>query len=139
MKLEVNRKQRKVHTMLAIAAGAIPGAVGRFYVGELSKAVWHQPYFGTIAVNLVGSLIIAWVITANEERFRHWAPEVRLALVTGFCGAFTTFSTYGWETTLLLNQGRAVAAIAYCLGSAIAGLGGVGLGVGLARWGMHQE
>ncbi len=130
-------QNRKVQTGWAIAGGAVPGAVGRFYLTELSQALWGQTIYGTLAVNLLGSWVIAWVITAHEERFRHWAPEVRLAVATGFCGAFTTFSTYGLDTARLLNQGAGVLAIAYCAGSAIAGFAGVGFGVLVARWGQR--
>ena len=126
-------------TVLAIAAGAIPGAAGRFYVTEAARAILGQSPWGTIAVNVLGSFILGWVITANQERFQLWSPAVRLAIATGFCGAFTTFSTYGLETVQLLDQGGIVLAIAYCAGSAIAGLAAVWLGAGVARRGIGLD
>ena len=128
-------QNRPIQTALAISAGAVPGAIGRFYVAEAAKAIWGSgfTYYGTFFVNILGCFIIAWVITAHEERFQHWPPEIRLALATGFCGAFTTFSTYGLETASFLAQGKEWLAIAYSAGSAIAGMVGILLGVAAAR------
>ncbi len=124
-----------IQTILAISAGAIPGAIGRFYTAEASKALFGQAYYGVIGVNVLGSFIIAWVITVNEERFQHWSPNVRLAIATGFCGAFTTFSTYGLDTVKFLDQGNVPLALTYSMGSAIAGLVAVWLGAIVAKWG----
>lgn len=128
-------QDRPIQTALAISAGAVPGAIGRFYIGEAVKAIWGANFadYSTFFVNILGCFIIAWVITAHEERFRHWPPEIRLALATGFCGAFTTFSTFGLETASFLAQGNGLLAIAYSAGSAIAGMVGILLGIAAAR------
>ncbi|HEY9907649.1 MAG TPA: fluoride efflux transporter CrcB [Thermosynechococcaceae cyanobacterium] len=123
-----------VRTVLAIALGAVPGALGRYAVTETAKAIWGPAtgYYGTFLVNFLGCFILAWVVTAEEARFRNWPPEVRLALGTGFCGAFTTFSTYSLETSSLLNQGWGLA-LGYGVGSAIVGMVGILLGRAMVR------
>lgn len=83
---------------------------------------------GTLIVNVTGSLAMGWLFTFSSERM-HLAPEVRLLLMTGLLGAFTTFSTFSVETLALLQAGRWLAgaanivfSVALCLGAAWAGM-----------------
>lgn len=123
-----------VRAAIAIALGAIPGALSRYYISEWSKAIFGKDfaYYGTFFINVTGCFLIALFLTLNEERFKNLPPEVRLIVATGFCGAYTTFSTYGLETFTMLQKGSIVAVL-YCIGSAIVGLIAIQLGVAFAR------
>ncbi len=83
---------------------AISGAAGTVARYGLAAAVlrWRGPGFpwGTLAVNLLGCLLFGYFTTLADER-NAISPETRLLLTTGFLGAFTTFSTFAWETTQL--------------------------------------
>lgn len=120
-----------VRTVTAIALGAIPGALGRYYITELTKAAFGKDfsYYGTFFINVTGCFIIALFYTLNEKRFKDISPEIRLMVATGFCGAYTTFSTYGLETFTEINKGDTTIALLYWLGSMVAGMIAVQLGV----------
>jgi CrcB protein len=84
-------------TYLYVALGAILGACARFFFTHLSSELSHHhgfPY-GTLFVNVVGSLIVGFFLTWTQAQA---ADRSRLLVVVGFCGAFTTFSTFAWET-----------------------------------------
>ena len=93
------------HNLLYVALGAIAGALARFLVTHFSSELSHHhgfPY-GTLIVNVVGSFIVGYVLTwtANHEQ-DHW----RLLAATGFCGAFTTFSAFAYESLAYWHDGR---------------------------------
>ncbi len=119
----------------AIALGAIPGALSRYLISEFSKATFGKDfaYYGTFFANFTGCFIIALFYTLNEEKFKNWSLEVKLIVATGFCGAYTTFSTYGLETATMLEKGNITLALIYCVGSAILGMVGILLGVSIAN------
>lgn len=122
-----------IRTVMAIALGAIPGALGRYLITELTKAVIGKDfsYYGTFFINVTGCFIIALFYSLSEQKFKNVSPEIRLAIATGFCGAYTTFSTYGLETFNLLDKGNTTIALIYWLGSMIVGMIAVQLGVTL--------
>ena len=93
-----------MNQVLAIAAGGAAGSVLRYWT---SLGVHHLfgrgfPY-GTLAVNMLGSLVIGVLYVLLVERSSLGA-EWRAVLITGFLGGFTTFSTFSLETALLLQQ-----------------------------------
>lgn len=115
------------------------GAGGLGSVLRFALAGWVQDRsdggfpWGTFAVNALGCLAIGLLATAAEER-SVLTPEVRIALLVGFLGGFTTFSTFGLETWRLLAGGEPAAAFANALGQVAVGLAAVALGVQAARW-----
>lgn len=127
--------QIAIRTAIAITLGAIPGALSRYYIAELSKAVLGKDfaYYGIFFVNISGCFVIALFLTLNEERFKNWSPEVRLMATTGFCGAYTTFSTYGLDTVTFIQKGSFTVAIIYWATSAILGILAILMGVVVAR------
>lgn len=89
--------------LLAMAGGL--GTLCRYGMGELATKLWGEDFpWGTLTVNVLGSLAIgiAMHVALNSEAM---SPRARLALVTGFCGAFTTFSTFSYETSRALSSG----------------------------------
>lgn len=122
-----------VRTVVAIALGAIPGALGRYLITELTKAAMGKDfsYYGTFFINVTGCFIIALFYTLNEKKLEGFSPETRLAIATGFCGAYTTFSTYGLEAFTQVDKGNTTIALIYWLGSMVIGMIAVQLGVTL--------
>jgi CrcB protein len=120
---------------LCVAIGAIFGALSRFYGTELAKAIFGKDFgfYGTFFINVTGCLIIAYILTLATENLRIISPELRLMTTTGFCGAYTTFSTYGLESRGFLDKGNITMLLIYLVGSAIAGMIGIQIGVLLAR------
>ena len=118
-------------SLLLVAMGAAGGAPLRYLVDR-----WVQSRrdvllpVGTLTVNVAGSLLLGLVVGAAAP------PAVLLLAGTGFCGALTTFSTFGFETVRLVEDGAyGVAALNVTL-SLVLGLGAAGLGLwagGLAR------
>jgi len=105
---------------IAVALGAVLGAWLRWGLGAwLNPAVPNLP-MGTLAANLGGGLLVG-IAVAFFSSHASLAPEWRLACVTGFLGALTTFSTFSAESVQLMMEGRYGAAVlhsaAHLLGS----------------------
>ncbi|MFM7477423.1 MAG: fluoride efflux transporter CrcB [Microcystis aeruginosa] len=125
---------------LFVAIGAIFGALSRFYIAELIESFFGQEwgFFGTFFVNVSGCLIIAYIFTMVKENIRIIAPELGLMLATGFCGSYTTFSTYSLESNKFLEQGNLTFGLIYWLGSVFGGMIALKIGVILARTGFPR-
>ncbi len=131
----------KGHNSLAISIGAIFGALSRFYLTEFAKAIFGKDcgFYGTFLINISGCLFIAYILTLATENIRSISPELRLMTATGFCGAYTTFSTYGLESKGFLDRGDITTLLVYWLGSAIVGTIAIQIGVLLARSKIHRR
>lgn len=122
-------------TVLLVLAGGAVGAPLR-YLTDLFVQARHDSVFpwGTFTVNAVGSLTLGGLAAAVTNA---GAPEWLLTLAgTGFCGALTTFSTFGFETVRLLEDGSWVEALANVTASLVVGLAAVFAGWALvsALW-----
>lgn len=110
-----------INNYLSIAMGGMIGALLRFAAGlAVMRAAGSSFPWGTLTVNLAGSLLIG-IFWYTVDHF-NVAPEVRHFLITGFLGAFTTFSTFSLETFLMLRDGHLVNALLYVGVSTVAGL-----------------
>ncbi|HAN73620.1 MAG TPA: fluoride efflux transporter CrcB [Planktothrix sp. UBA8407] len=125
---------------LAVAIGAIFGALSRFYLTEFVKAIFGKDFgfYGTFFINMTGCLLIGYILTLAIENIRLISPELRLMTTTGFCGAYTTFSTYALESHSFLAKGDTTMLLVYFIGSAIFGIICVQIGVLLARSGFPK-
>lgn len=116
----------------AIAIGAALGAWLRWGLGALLNPVFPTLPLGTLAANLLGGLLIGLML-GSMTHFQSLPPAWRLAIVTGFLGALTTFSTFSAEAvTLLLRQQYAWFA-GHVLMHVAGSLGATLLGIGLIR------
>lgn len=117
--------------LVVVAAGGAAGAVARYGLGGWIHG-WAGAWmpWGTFGINLLGSLLIGFAVGYLESV--PVGPEVRALITVGFLGAFTTFSTYAYETVALLRDGAWVRASLYSVGSLLLGLAAVALGLGLA-------
>jgi CrcB protein len=125
---------------LFVAIGAIFGALSRFYIAELVESIFGQEwqFLGTFFVNISGCLIIAYIFTIVRENIRIIAPELGLMIATGFCGSYTTFSTYSLEVNKFLEPGNLTFGLIYWLGSVLGGMIALKIGVILARTGFPR-
>jgi CrcB protein len=104
----------------AIALGGSLGAVSRYWVST-STYTWlgsNFPY-GTLMVNLTGSLVVGFLTVVLVQRF-DVSDQVRLGLIVGFLGSFTTFSAFSMDTIHWIENGAVLKALAYVLVSVIA-------------------
>jgi CrcB protein len=118
---------------LAVALGGAIGAVSRYGVDRAIEARSSSSFpWATLTVNVSGCLLVGFLIAAVVDR--HEAPAwLRAALVVGFCGGYTTFSTFAQET-LDLVEGRALAlAVANIAVSVALGVTAVFVGTRLGR------
>ncbi|WP_229401432.1 fluoride efflux transporter CrcB [Micromonospora okii] len=115
-------------TVLLIALGAAVGAPLRYLTDRAVQARHASSFpWGTLVVNVLGSLVLGALVAAPV------GPAVRALLATGFCGALTTYSTFGYETLRLARDGAWWWAAANAVTSVLAGLGAASLGYALTR------
>jgi CrcB protein len=89
--------------VILVGIGGLFGSIVRYLVASsITKTITSAFPYSTFAVNIVGCLIIG-IIFGLSERF-DWLPEWRFFLATGFCGGFTTFSSFAYENILLLQD-----------------------------------
>lgn len=120
-------------TVLYIALGGAAGAVARYGLGGWIQARAGSSFpLGTLVVNVVGSLLLGFVLHYLEAV--RLAPELRASITIGLLGAFTTFSTFSYETVEMLGVGAWGKAGAYALGSLLLGVGAVIVGNAASAW-----
>jgi CrcB protein len=122
-----------VQTILWISIGAIVGANLRYFVGQsVAKLLASSLPYGTLLINLTGSFILGFFLVWTGERVLA-DPRWRLLIAIGFCGGYTTFSSFAYETFALFEQGRFAASALNVVASNALCLIGVALGAALAR------
>lgn len=115
-------------TLLVAVAGAL-GAVARYRLG-VAVGVRTFPW-ATLGINVVGCFALAALLTGPASE--RWGTTATTALGVGFLGAFTTFSTFGYEAVTLVRDDRLAAAGAYVGLSLAGGVAAAGLGVVVGR------
>ena len=113
--------------------GGGTGSMARYLLGKfLNNSTTGIPY-GTFLANILGSLLIG-LILGYFAKSENLSQETTLLLATGFCGGFTTFSTFAYESHLFLKSGDFFSFAAYALASIVVGFAAVFLGMWLVKF-----
>jgi CrcB protein len=122
-----------VKDFLAISVAAVVGANLRYLLSRLAARELGPVFpYGTLFINLVGSFIVGFFIIWTAERVLV-DPRWRLLVVVGFCGSFTTFSSYAFETMAYFEQGQWGLMLTNILGNNLLCLAAALAGMALAR------
>ncbi len=117
--------------LLCVAGAGALGAPARLLLDQWVNARTEDRFpYGTMAVNVSGSLVLGLVTGLALYQGLGHLPQT--AIGTGFCGAYTTFSTFSYETVQLVEEGTPAAAVRNVAGSLVLGLLAAGAGLGLA-------
>jgi CrcB protein len=116
-----------------VALGGALGSVSRFLLGPALQRAFNATFpVGTLFINITGSLILGFVMRLAAEGV-DVTPEARAFIAVGFCGGFTTFSTFSYEALRLLEDGEGWRAALYILASVLLSLAAAFLGIVAAR------
>lgn len=119
--------------VLVIGIGGFVGAVARYGIAVWIGQRWGRSFpLGTFVINVSGSFLIGLLMTLMAERFTE-NPQWRLLLVVGFLGAYTTFSTFEYETGALLKDGEWLFAMLNIILSVVVGFIALKLGEVIAK------
>ena len=119
--------------LLMVAAGGAVGSVLRYLIGSgIHKNYPNFAPYGTFIVNVSGCLLIGLLMgwLAAQKLVN---PQLQLLLIAGFCGSFTTFSTFAHEANLLVLQEKPLQSLLYLVLSVVVGMGLAYLGYRLAK------
>ena len=122
--------------LLSIGVGGFFGAISRFLVASFMQKLTDSFFpIGTLTVNVLGSFLIGILFIYFEQSI---SPQLKAALVTGFLGALTTFSTFSLETYLMLSEGAFTRALLNILLNVIFSISATTLGIIVAKkiWGV---
>ncbi len=120
--------------ILLVFVGGGLGAAARYLLqGAVYRFTGAGFPYGTIAVNVLGCFLIGLLMSSMEERFLA-APSLRIFLTIGILGGFTTFSSFSYETMVLLREGDLLAGGFNIIASTVICLGATWLGLGLGRY-----
>lgn len=118
---------------LLVAIGGAAGSMLRYATGLGATRLFGPGFpWGTLIVNVTGSFVIGVFVESIARRFGASEP-VRLLLVTGFLGGFTTFSSFSLDAAALIERGALGHAALYVAGSVLLSLGAVFAGLAVAR------
>lgn len=117
---------------LLIAVGGALGSMTRYWVGStISGRMGARFPYGTMVINMTACVIIGFTLTYFGKR-ADLNPAWRFFLPIGFIGAYSTFSTYEWETLSTMRSGAFLLAALYAMGSLVLGLAATWCGTALA-------
>lgn len=120
--------------LLYISVGAVLGACARYLLSNyVAKLAFSAFPYGTLLINVSGSVLLGFFLIIASERL-FVADRWRLLVAVGFCGSYTTFSSYAFESFALMEQGQWSQAAMNVVGSNVLCVAGVVAGAALARW-----
>lgn len=117
---------------LLVFVGGGLGSVARYLLGKWLNNLETDIPYGTMLSNVLGSLLIGFVL-GYLSKTSSVSETQTLLIATGFCGGFTTFSTFAYENHLFLKNGDYFSFLPYTLGSLIIGFSAVFLGLYLSK------
>lgn len=107
---------------LLIGLGGFLGANARYLVAQWVERIWGFGFpYGTLLINVSGSLALGLLMGLCQQRLADFVHH-RLFFAVGFLGAYTTFSTFSYETLRLVQEGQCTVAVIYILGSVLLSL-----------------
>ena len=113
--------------------GGFLGTCARFLINRLFVMIWRAPFpLATFTINVVGCFIIG-ILVGIMGKYAEADPKINAFLVTGFCGGFTTFSTFSLESFRLSSEGEILISLLYMAASVVAGFIAVWLGLAVTR------
>ena len=119
--------------MALVALGGLVGSIARYWLAGAVQSLTDNGFpSGTLVVNVVGSFVIGLVMALSLERGLV-DDELRILLTTGFCGGFTTMSTFSYETLFLMRDGERLLALGNIGATLAACLGATWIGAVVAR------
>lgn len=121
-----------MYKLLLVFIGGGSGSVLRYLIGKYFNQVEHNVFLGTFMVNILGSLFIG-LLFGLAEKSHVLTPNQTLLLATGFCGGFTTFSTFALENSSLIKTGNYFMLFLYISSSVVLGILAVFLGMYLSK------
>jgi len=122
-----------VKDFFAISVAAVLGANLRYVMSRVAMKEFGPVFpYGTLIINILGSFIVGLFVTWTTERVLVY-PRWRLLVVVGFCGSFTTFSSYAYESMAFFEQGQWGLMLANIFSNNLLCLGGALAGIALAR------
>ena len=122
-----------IKNLLLVAFGGGAGSMARYLCQKwLSEDHPHPFPWATFIVNLAGCFLIG-VIYAAAEKVTFITPQIRLLLVTGFCGGFATFSTFAFENMNLLRGNDTIYFLIYTIASVVLGIAAVFGGIAIMK------
>ena len=125
---------RELTACLLVGFGGFWGAITRYLVARLSAQVLGVTFpYGTFIINLSGSFLLGVAATLVSERFFPATDQARLVFAIGFLGAYTTFSTFEFETHALFEDGSWLLGLTNIFGSLFLGLIAIRLGILVAK------
>lgn len=121
-----------IHVLLVAIGGAV-GSVARYFVNLWAFRLWGPNFpWGTLAVNVVGGLAIGFLSEVIARKFNA-STEMRLLLVTGVLGGFTTFSAFSLDAVGLFERGEMTLSAVYIVASVVISIVAVCVGLALGR------
>lgn len=120
--------------ILLVGVGGGLGSIARYLVSKWADRNFTSVFpYGTLTVNIVGSFLLGALLALLMKKTGLHTHEWKLFLVTGFCGGFTTFSTFAGENVTLFSQKFPATALLYIVASVAGGLLAVWAGFALSR------
>lgn len=121
-----------MRAFVLISLGGIAGANVRYLLSGWAARRWGTAFpYGTLIINVSGSFVLAFALTYAAARLSA-SPDIPLLVGTGFCGAYTTFSTFAFESLALTRQHDHLPALLNAFGSAAIGIIAAVCGIVLA-------
>lgn len=118
---------------VAIAIGGVLGCWARYAMTNLVQAIYGRDFpYATLSINILACFMMGFLFEETLDRLTI-SPVLRVGILTGFIGGFSTFSTFAMETLLLMEQGEGGKSALYVVVSIVLGLMAVTGGVYLAR------
>ena len=123
-----------IRNLLLVAVGGGVGSIARYLCQKWVNENHAHPFpWGTLLVNLAGCFLIG-IVYGAAEKTTFISPQIRLLLITGFCGGFTTFSTFAFENMTLLRSNDTLYFLTYAVASVVFGIGAVFAGIAIMKF-----